>query len=223
MATRSRRGSFAAAALSLLARGGPRHRSQSAAAPVKDRYIVVLKDSVRASGSGRPRHADGNASERVVYRAALNGYAAHDPARAGRRGAAATRASSTSSRIAVMHAFATQSERPLGPRPHRPAIAGRSTATYTYSPTGLGVTAYILDTGIRASHAQFGGRVGSRLHRRSTTATGRTTATAMAPMSPARSAARPTGSRRAFAWCRSGCSIAAAAARSPGSSRGSTG
>jgi subtilisin family serine protease len=30
--------------------------------------------------------------------------------------------------------------------------------TYTYSATGAGVTAYIIDTGIRFSHSQFGGR-----------------------------------------------------------------
>ena len=31
--------------------------------------------------------------------------------------------------------------------------------TYTYTPTGAGVKAYIIDTGIRDSHTQFGGRV----------------------------------------------------------------
>jgi subtilisin family serine protease len=30
--------------------------------------------------------------------------------------------------------------------------------TYTYTPTGAGVTAYIIDTGIRFDHAEFGGR-----------------------------------------------------------------
>src|SRR3954451_23827933 len=32
------------------------------------------------------------------------------------------------------------------------------TGTYTYTSTGSGVTAYIIDTGIRISHTQFGGR-----------------------------------------------------------------
>src|SRR4029079_16212200 len=32
-------------------------------------------------------------------------------------------------------------------------------STYNYNATGTGVTAYIIDTGIRASHTQFGGRV----------------------------------------------------------------
>lgn len=32
-------------------------------------------------------------------------------------------------------------------------------SSYTYSSTGAGVTAYVIDTGIRASHTEFGGRV----------------------------------------------------------------
>jgi serine protease len=34
-------------------------------------------------------------------------------------------------------------------------------STYTYTPTGQGVTAYIIDTGVLGTHAQFGGRVRS--------------------------------------------------------------
>jgi subtilisin family serine protease len=33
--------------------------------------------------------------------------------------------------------------------------------SYTYEATGSGVTAYIIDTGIRSTHSQFGGRVGA--------------------------------------------------------------
>ncbi len=33
--------------------------------------------------------------------------------------------------------------------------------TYSYTTTGAGVTAYVIDTGIRSTHQQFGGRVGS--------------------------------------------------------------
>ena len=33
--------------------------------------------------------------------------------------------------------------------------------TYSYTATGSGVTAYIIDTGIRFSHAEFGGRAAS--------------------------------------------------------------
>ena len=37
-------------------------------------------------------------------------------------------------------------------------VTGRD-STYTYTATGSGVTAYVIDTGILASHSQFGGRV----------------------------------------------------------------
>jgi subtilisin family serine protease len=37
-------------------------------------------------------------------------------------------------------------------------VTGRDT-TYTYTATGSGVTAYVIDTGILASHSEFGGRV----------------------------------------------------------------
>ena len=33
--------------------------------------------------------------------------------------------------------------------------------TYNYNQTGAGVNAYIIDTGMRATHQQFGGRVGN--------------------------------------------------------------
>ncbi len=33
--------------------------------------------------------------------------------------------------------------------------------TYRYAPTGSGVTAYVIDTGVRSTHHQFGGRVGT--------------------------------------------------------------
>ena len=155
----TRRGSFAVAAVLLLAVALP--PSPAAAAPsVEDRYIVVLEDSVRDPGAVARTHADRyHASERVVYRAALNGYAAHIPP--GR--VDALRHDPRVKHVepdAVMHALGAQSGAPWGldriDQRGLPLSGG-----YTYSATGRGVTAYILDTGIRASHVEFGPRVGS--------------------------------------------------------------
>jgi hypothetical protein len=158
MATSDSRGLLAATAVSLLA---TTLVSPAAAAPsAKDRYIVVLKDSIRAPGAVARDHSDRyDARESVVYRTALQGYAATIPA--GR--VDAIRRDPRVKYVEhdrVMHALATQSGATWGldrvDQRFRPL-----NGTYTYSATGNGVTAYILDTGIRASHAQFAGRVGT--------------------------------------------------------------
>src|SRR5688572_25593356 len=126
------------------------------AAAVSQTYIVVLDNSVadpaaaaRAAGV-MPTH---------VYRHALKGYAAP---------MSPTAAAAISSRpnvrfiepdgiatIAVTQSPATwgldridQRNLPLN-------------NSYVYTPTGAGVTAYILDTGMRLSHSEFTGRITS--------------------------------------------------------------
>ena len=85
-------------------------------------------------------------------------------------------------------------------------------------PPERGVNAYIIDTGIRRTHTQFGGRAFAGFD---AIGDGRTATIAMvmARTWPARSADRPTASRRACGCLR--CASSAAAARAPtrGSSR----
>ena len=77
---------------------------------------------------------------------------------------------------------------------------------YTYTSTGAGVTAYVIDTGIRPTHDDFTGRVNPGVS--STSATGRAcaTATGTARTCPARSAARRGASPSGSGSHRSRCS-----------------
>jgi subtilisin family serine protease len=121
------------------------------------RYIVVLEPAVGDPGAVAAEHS-ARFGGRVahVYRHALNGYAAALPS-------AAVEALSRDGRVAYVEAdapvqaFATQSGATWGlDRIDQRALP--LSGTFTYTNTGSGVTAYIIDTGIRFSHADFGGR-----------------------------------------------------------------
>jgi hypothetical protein len=64
----------------IVALAGP--AAASGIAPPEDRYIVVLKDRVAEPGAVARKHGRRyGAGDRLVYRHALNGYAAEIPAR----------------------------------------------------------------------------------------------------------------------------------------------
>jgi len=127
-------------------------RGAAAGRSLEGRYIVVLKEgadprSVAAVAGAEPRH---------VYDSALNGFAAelnagqlnalrHNPnveyVEEDQRFDYATTQSGATWGIDRID----QSARPLS-------------GTYTYTATGAGVRAYIIDSGITPSHTQFGGR-----------------------------------------------------------------
>jgi subtilisin family serine protease len=129
-----------------------------AAAPgtgVDGEYIVVLKDganphSVAAITGAGPRH---------VYTAALNGFSAslnqgqlnalrNNPAVAYIEQDARVEASTTQTGATWGLDRVDQRNLPLN-------------GNYDYTPTGAGVHAYIIDTGILTSHTQFTGRIGN--------------------------------------------------------------
>jgi subtilisin family serine protease len=122
-------------------------------------YIVVLKGSYAGSAAAvAEEHARAtNGRVGFVYRHALKGFVLRmSPA-------AAERLAAHDDRIAFVEpdapveAFATQSNATWG----LDRIDQRTlplSGTFTYTNTGTGVTAYIIDTGIRYSHADFGGR-----------------------------------------------------------------
>ncbi|MDQ3950856.1 MAG: S8 family peptidase, partial [Gemmatimonadota bacterium] len=146
-------------------RGGP--ESLLAAAPgnsgaevIPGQYIVVFKQDVRdVPGLARQLTAAHGGSLRFVYEHALRGFAAQLSEAAA---AALTRNPNVAyvEQDQVMRAFETQTNATWGlDRSDQRALP--LSGTYTYTPTGAGVTVYIIDTGIRFDHSEFGGQAAS--------------------------------------------------------------
>jgi subtilisin family serine protease len=151
------RSAAVAAVLSMLAVLSPGLASGAGAAPSDaPTFIVTLR-------SGEPREVADDHSRRYgadvefVYEHALRGYAAR--VSEGQIGALARDGRvARVERDQTVHAVETQSNATWG----LDRIDARSglDGTYSYDATGRGVTAYILDTGIKTSHTDFSGRAG---------------------------------------------------------------
>jgi subtilisin family serine protease len=121
---------------------------------IKDQYIVVLK----AGASPRTVAAAAGATPRHVYHAALNGFAAQ-------LNAAQVAALGNNPHVDYIVpdqvVTATGSGTQLYPTWGLDRIDQRYrplNSSYTYPRTGTGVNLYVLDTGIRFTHSEFGGR-----------------------------------------------------------------
>ena len=121
------------------------------------RYIVVLKDAALQPAAVSAGHAQAFGVDVThVFRHALKGYSATIPA-------AAVSAVAADPRVAyvepdrTMRVVASQSPATWGlDRIDQASLPLNN--TYTYTNTGAGVKAYVIDTGIRLTHADFGGR-----------------------------------------------------------------
>ncbi len=126
----------------------------------KSTYIVVLDDSVASVPAVAQEHARRFGGDlQFVYTHALKGYAVSLP-----DGAAAAIARLPFVRYVEPDSTYTAdtTESPVTWGLDRIDQRNRPLSnSYTFSNTGAGVTAYIIDTGIRFTHAEFGGRAGT--------------------------------------------------------------
>ncbi|MFE9041866.1 S8 family peptidase [Streptomyces sp. NPDC007818] len=122
-------------------------------------YIVTLEDSAPAeTAEGRAVAAEYGAKIKKTYTSALNGYSV-ELSEAQAKKLAADPAVKSVAQNRVFHIDATQPNPPSWGLDRIDQRALPLNQSYTYPDTaGQGVTAYIIDTGVRISHGDFGGR-----------------------------------------------------------------
>src|SRR5687767_10031515 len=135
-------------------------RRQRADKRIANQYIVVLKDGV-ADVEGEAvrlaRDFGGDRNDTHTYQRALKGFSVRMPEQQALRLADdPTVAFVEEDGIVSLGTTQTNATWGLDRIDQRDLPLN---GTYTYTPTGTGVRAYIIDTGIRATHTQFGGRV----------------------------------------------------------------
>jgi subtilisin family serine protease len=138
-----------------------RDENVDAGQPIPGQYIVVFRDAVADPEAKANEKAArfGGKKPKFVYKRALKGFAGE----MSEADAAALRADVDVAYVEqdqVMYASTTQTGATWGLDRIDQASLPLST-TYSYSNTGAGVHAYIVDTGILLGHTEFAGRLGA--------------------------------------------------------------
>ena len=128
---------------------------------VKDSYIVTLKKSAgfkASSSKGKALVNEYGGTVKKSFGSALNGYTATLSAEEAARLAADPAVATVEQNQTVHLTDTTQTSAPWGLDRIDQAALPLST-TYTYPDTGgAGVTAFVIDTGVRVTHSQIAGR-----------------------------------------------------------------
>ncbi|MFF5251187.1 S8 family peptidase [Streptomyces leeuwenhoekii] len=128
---------------------------------VPDSYIVTLKKDAglkASSAAGKDLVKDYGGTVKKTFGSALNGYTATLSAAEARRLAADPAVASVEQDQRVRLADTTQTNAPWGlDRVDQTSLPLSGTYTYPDS-AGSGVTAYVIDTGVRITHQQISGR-----------------------------------------------------------------
>ncbi|MBV7700758.1 S8 family peptidase [Streptomyces sp. TRM70350] len=133
---------------------------EGAANAVADSYIVTLKADRARSGSaeGRALAKQYGATIERTYTKALNGYAIEASETEAKRLAADPAVAS----VVQNRTFSIDATQPSPPSWGLDRVDQRNlplNSSYTYPDSaGQGVTAYVIDTGVRITHSDFGGR-----------------------------------------------------------------
>lgn len=139
---------------------------------IKGQYIVVFKDNLSASQMQKATKRVSNKFKGTIlyeYRAALNGFAAKLDKKALRKLRKNPRVAfiEQDKRVSINDGYNVQADSTTLDTSQTGATWGLDridqrnlplNSTYNYTPTGAGVNAYVIDTGIRITHSQFAGR-----------------------------------------------------------------
>jgi aqualysin 1 len=135
----------------------PSIRVYPAKEPIQDQYIVVLKEGGEKVGSIASAQVNAAGAQLMrTYEHALRGYSVRANADGLQKLMADPRVKYIQ-QDGVIHVETTQADPPWGLDriDHR---AGVQDQLYTYNATGAGVNVYVIDTGVRITHQDFGGR-----------------------------------------------------------------